>query len=243
VTFFILGLTLRQLLFRKSTLLLVGLGFIPVLIAVIFKLSNPDEDPERWTARVLLTPIIVTGVLPLTALMFGVSALGDELEDGTAVYLLTKPLQRWKVLLPKVLAPWLLTSTFVFLATVVSGFIALGELSALTWAFAVASVIGAMAYSAVFVLLSIVTTRALVAGLIYVFLWEGALTGIFEGLRNLSIRHYTLGIAGWLADAAPATFDASLSGTTALILTAVVTLAAAFFANRKLQEVEVREAT
>jgi ABC-2 type transport system permease protein len=242
VTLFILGLTLRQLLFRKSTFLLVALGFIPVVIAVIFSLSDPDTDPERWTAR-MLTALVVTGVLPLTALMFGVSALGDELEDGTAVYLLTKPLQRWQVLLPKVVAPWLLTSAFVFTAAVVSGFIALGEFSALTWGFAVASVIGALAYSAVFVLLSVLTTRALVAGLIYVFIWEGALTGIFEGLRNLSIRHYTLGIAEWLADTAPATFDASLSGTTALILAAVVTVAAAFFANRKLEEIEIREAT
>jgi ABC-2 type transport system permease protein len=242
VTFFILGLTLRQLLFRKSTFLLVALAFIPVVIAVIFSLSDPDTDPERWTAS-MLTALVVTGVLPLTALMFGVSALGDELEDGTAVYLLTKPLQRWQVLLPKVVAPWFLTSAFVFTAAVVSGFIALGGLSALTWGFAVASVIGALAYSAVFVLLSVVTTRALVAGLIYVFIWEGALTGIFEGLRNLSIRHYTLGIAEWLADTAPATFDASLSGTTALIMAAVVTVAAAFFANRKLMEIEVREAT
>jgi ABC-2 type transport system permease protein len=242
VTFFILGLTLRQLLFRKSTFLLVALGFIPVVIAVIFSVSNPDIDPERWTAS-MLTALVVTGVLPLTALMFGVSALGDELEDGTAVYLLTKPLQRWQVLLPKVVAPWLLTSAFVFTAAVVSGFIALGGFSALTWGFAVASVIGALAYSTVFVLLSIVTTRALVAGLIYVFIWEGALTGIFEGLRNLSIRHYTLGIAEWLAETAPETFDASLSGATALIMAAVVTVAAAFFANRKLQEIEVREAT
>jgi ABC-2 type transport system permease protein len=241
VTFFILRLTLRQLLFRKSTFLLVALGFIPVVIAVIFSISDPDTDPERWTAS-MLTALVVTGVLPLTALMFGVSALGDELEDGTAVYLLTKPLQRWQVLLPKVVAPWLLTSAFVFTAAVVSGFIALGGSSALTWGFAVASVIGALAYSAVFVLLSVVTTRALVAGLIYVFIWEGALTGIFEGLRNLSIRHYTLGIAEWLADTAPATFDASLSGTTALIMAAVVTVAAAFFANRKLEEIEVREA-
>jgi ABC-2 type transport system permease protein len=242
VTFFILGLTLRQLLFRKSTLLLVALGLIPVVVAVIFNLSDPDTDPERWTAR-MLTAIVVTGVLSLTALMFGVSALGDELEDGTAVYLLTKPLQRWQVLLPKVVAPWLLTSVFVFTAVVVSGFIALGEFSALAWGFAVASVIGGLAYSAVFVLLSIVTTRALVAGLIYVFIWEGALTGIFEGLRNLSIRHYTLGIAEWLADTAPATFDASLSGTSAIIMVAVVTVTAAFFANRKLEEIEVREAT
>jgi ABC-2 type transport system permease protein len=242
VTFFILGLTLRQLLLRKSTLLLVALGCIPVLIAVVFNLSDPDTDPERWTAR-MLTAIVVTGVLPLTALMFGASALGDELEDGTAVYLLTKPLQRWQVLLPKVAAPWLLTSAFVFTAAVVSGFIALGEFSALAWGFAVGSVIGALAYSAVFVVLSIVTTRALVAGLIYVFIWEGALTGIFEGLRNLSIRHYTLGIAEWLADTAPATFDASLSGTTAIIMVSVVTVAAAFIANRKLEEMEVREAT
>ena len=44
-------------------------------------------------------------------------------------------------------------------------------------------------------MLSVVTSRALIAGLIYVFIWEGLVNGLFAGTRLLSVRHYTLGVA------------------------------------------------
>ncbi len=78
------------------------------------------------------------------------------------------------------------------------------------------SPIGALAYAVVFALLSIVTSRALIAGLVFVFIWEGAVTGIFQGMRYLSIRHYTLGLADWLSDVPRDYLDAYVGGMTAL---------------------------
>jgi ABC-2 type transport system permease protein len=188
--------------------------------------------------------MIITAVLPLTALLLGTSVLGDEIEDGTAVYLLTKPLQRWQILGPKLAAAWVLTAALVVAATVVSGVIALsGEGGAIVVGFAVAIALGSLAYTTVFVLLSVVTSRALISGLVYVFLWEGAITAIFEGTRYLSIRHYTLGIAGWLADTPPETFDPYVGGVTALVLMAIVTAGGIWLATRKLEQVEVRESS
>ena len=241
---FILALTLRQLILRKSTLLLLGLALIPVLVALIFRVSESDEDPERWTAEVLLNGLVVTIVLPLTALLFGVSVIGEELEDGTAVYLLTKPLRRWQILLPKMVAALLVAATLVVLATLASGFLAIeGGSASLVVGFAVAVLAGSLAYLALFVLLSLISSHALIIGLIYVFLWEGALSGIFEGLRFLSVRHYTLGIAEWIAAPDPEVFDAYVGTETALALMLLTVLVALLLANRKLEEVEVREAS
>lgn len=224
---------------------MAGLAAIPVLLALVYRLSDPDDDPERWTARVLFFGLTVTAVLPLTALLFGTSVLGDELEDGTAVYLLTKPLQRWQILLPKLAAAWLVTAVMLVSSTLVSGLLALegtGDAS-LVLGFAAAVAIGALAYACVFVLLSVMTTRALITGLVYVFLWEGAITGIFHGTRYLSIRHYTIGLADWLANVPASAFEAYLGGATALIMTAITIVVAVVLAVRKLGEIEVREAT
>ncbi len=245
MTAFIFRLTLRQLVGRKSTLLLVGLGLIPLLVAVVFRLSEPDIDPDRWAARVLYVGLIVTAILPLTVLLLGTSVLGDELEDGTAVYLLTKPMPRWQILLPKLMAAWVVSSLLVLASAIPSGAIALqgqGD-SSLVLGFSVAILAGAFAYTAAFVLLSIVTTRALIAGLVYVFLWEGAITGIFEGTRFLSIRHYTIGFADWIAGAPTQTLDAYVGGLTAAFLLAVVSVAGVIFANRRLEQAEVRESS
>jgi ABC-2 type transport system permease protein len=245
LTGFLFGLTLRQLVFRKSTLLLLALAALPVLIGVIFEVGNDGTtDPEEFAVEVLCVWLVTTVVLPLTAVLFGTSVLGDELEDGTIIYLLTKPVDRWLLLLPKVLASWLLTTALVVVSLAISVFIVLGsDGGQVILSFGVAAAVGSMVYAVVFVLLSIVTSRALIAGLIFVFIWEGAVSGIFEGVRYLSIRHYTLGIAEWLGDVPVDIFDAYVGGITALVLSAIVIVGGLIYANRRLQRVEIREAT
>jgi ABC-2 type transport system permease protein len=178
-------------------------------------------------------------VLPLTALMLGTSVLGDELEDGTAVFLLTKPVPRWQILFPKAAGAFLVTAAICASSTFVA--CSLAGASNLAVAFAIGVLAAAFAYTLLFVLLSVVTTRALISGLVYVFLWEGAITAIFEGLRYLSVRHYALGIADALADVPANVFDAYLSGGTAVALLVIFSCSAAIMANRRLQRAEVRE--
>jgi ABC-2 type transport system permease protein len=242
---FIFGLTLRELLFRRSTLLLAGLSMLPWLIGLLFKVGGDSEDdPEEFAVRVLCTLLIVTTVLPLTALLFGTSVLGDELEDGTVIYLLTKPVERWRILLPKIAAAWLLTWLLALASIAGAVLIVLGGSGGgIILGFAIGAAVGALAYICVFVLLSIVTSRALIAGLVFVFIWEGAVSGIFEGVRYLSIRHYVLGLADWLTDLPEAALDAYVGGVTALVLSLIVILVAAVYAERRLQRVEIREAT
>jgi ABC-2 type transport system permease protein len=241
MTGFIFGLTLRQFLGRRTTLLLVGLACIPVLLAVAFRLASPDTEPDEWVARVLMAGLIATAVLPLTALLLGTTALGDEIEDGTAVYLLTKPIPRWQILLPKLAATTLLTAALTAVATAVSAAIALEGDPAILVGFTIAAAAGAAAYCTVFVLVSLATSRALIAGLVYIFLWEGAVTAIFTGTRYFSIRHYTLGFGDWLADTPPDVYDATVAGPLALALITLVIAAACLLANRRLQRTEIRE--
>src|SRR5204863_7617380 len=53
---------------------------------------------------------IVLGVLlPLTALVFGTSAFGGEVDDGTLIYLMVKPVPRWRLTFSKYLVAFLAT--------------------------------------------------------------------------------------------------------------------------------------
>ncbi len=72
--------------------------------------------------------------MPLVALLFGTSAIGSELEDGTAVYLLAKPVSRWSILFTKLAVAAgcsvLLTCVPILLAGLIGAAGALG----LSWA-------------------------------------------------------------------------------------------------------------
>lgn len=238
----ILTLTLRQLLGKRRALLMLGLAALPVLVAVIFRIGEPDVDRQEWVANVLLKGLVVTAVLPLCTLVFGTTALGSEIEDGTAVYLLSKPLPRYHVVGAKLGAAWLVAVVLVSLSTAVSATIALagrGGASILV-GFTVGSALGCIAYSCVFVLLSALTSRALIGGLIYVFLWEGVVTELFSGTRIFSIRQYTLGVADLIANTSNPVFEADLGGVSALVLMAVASVAAVALAIRRLDRFELR---
>jgi ABC-2 type transport system permease protein len=238
----ILTLTLRQLVGQRRALLMVGLAALPVLVAVIFRVGEPDVDRHEWVADVLLKGFIVTVVLPLCTLVFGTTAMGSEIEDGTVVYLLSKPLPRYRVIGAKLAAAWLPAVVLVSLSTAVSATIALagsGGASILV-GFTVATALGCFVYCCFFVLLSVVTSRALIGGLIYVFLWEGVVTGLFSGIRMFSIREYTLGVADLIANTSNRVFEANLGGVSALVLMAIVSAGAMAFAVRRLDRFEIR---
>jgi ABC-2 type transport system permease protein len=112
-----------------------------------------------------------------------------------------KPVPRWIIALAKILVAVAMTAILVIPSTVITGVLLGGFADAnltTTFAFALACLVGGTAYAAAFVALSSATPRALIVGLVYVLLWEGALGGLLEGTRFLSIRQATLGIVGGL---------------------------------------------
>ena len=237
--------TARQVLGRRRTILLALLAAIPVLLALLFRLAGPNSPRaiDAFTQSVFVA-MIVTLLLPLVALVFGTAAFGTEIEDGTVVYLLAKPVPRWRT----VLAKWAVAATASAVlaggATVLAGLIGLAGTPngvETTIGFAVAVVIGAVIYAGVFVALSLVTGRALIAGLLYVLVWEGALADLFSGIRFLSIRQYILAIAD--AAGAGGRIDAdTLDLPTAVILAAIVTVGAVVVAVRRLSVFEIPQA-
>jgi ABC-2 type transport system permease protein len=235
-------LTLRQFAGRRRSLLMFGLALIPVAVAIIYRLGE-HVDPHDWTANVLLNGIVVTTILPLACLILGTSALGSEIEDGTAIYILAKPVPRRETIGAKFAASALVAAAFVLPATIVSGLIALQGVSegGIVTGFAIATVFGVFAYTAVFILLSVATSRALLFGLAYVFIWEGLVTELFSGTRYLSIRQYSLGIADLISTVSEGEFEANLGGPEGLILATVATAAALLLAVRRLESFELTD--
>lgn len=189
----LIGVTLRGVLGRRRTWLMILLASLPVLVALLIRLGGGHPN-----AATILDTLLIRTVMPLLALVFGTAALGSELEDGTAIYLMVKPIPRWRILLAKMVVAAALTVALVFPATVLTSLItdgrnALAVSETLGYALVVSA--GGVAYACAFVALSAFTGRALILGLCYVLLWEGVLSGLLEGTRFLSIRQASLGLA------------------------------------------------
>jgi len=236
----IAGVTLRALLARRRALLMLLLVAAPVALGLLARLRGLPGDPIERAANTLETTIVRT-VLPLVAVVFGTSAIGAELEDGTAIYLLTKPVARWRIVAGKLLAAAPITALLVSASVLATGLLIGGErgTAPVTLAIAVASAIGALLYVSVFIALSILTSRALIIGFIYVLLWEGLLAGLFEGTRVLSIREYTMSIAAALDPSGVIAENAPLGLATAVVASALVLVGSFLLASRWLSTKEL----
>ncbi|MGE3961178.1 MAG: ABC transporter permease [Dehalococcoidia bacterium] len=241
----IAGVTLRQIVRQRRMLLLVLLALIPVLISVIFRFTadrSSPGDPSEFAAGILAT-FVVNLVLPLTALLIGTSALGQDIEEGTIAYLLAKPLARWKVILAKLLAAWVLTAGVVLISVLGVGLLVLvgEEGTSLIPAFVAATIAGALAYVVIFVTLSVRFTRSLIIGLAYVFVWEAIISQFISGVRFLSVRAYTVGIADGLTEIATEPLSRSLDAAPAVILLAILVILGSLYSVRLLTRYQLSE--
>lgn len=239
----IFTLTLREFFGQRRSLLLFLMTLVPVGLAIIYR-AGDHIDQQDWTANVLLNGIVITTIVPLACLIFGTAALGSEIEDGTAVYILAKPVPRREIIVAKFAAADMVVAVFIVPASAISGLIALQGTSeqGIAVGFSLAALLGVAAYSAVFILLSVASSRALIFGLAYVFIWEGVVTELFSGTRWISIRQYCLGVADLISSVNEDAFRAELDGPAALILIAVVTATALILAVRRLERLELTEA-
>ena len=188
--------TLRALLGRRRTVLMVVLAALPVLVGLLIRLGGGRSDAPQ-----ILDSLVIRTVLPLIALVIGTSTIGSEIEDGTVVFLLGKPIARWRVALAKLTVAAGLTAALTVPPIVVTGLLVGGfggSSMGTAFGFALAAIAGGTAYAVAFAALGVVTTRALVVGLGYTLLWEGVLAGLLDGTRFLSIRQATLGVAAAL---------------------------------------------
>ncbi|HEX5038527.1 MAG TPA: ABC transporter permease subunit [Candidatus Limnocylindria bacterium] len=234
-------MTLRALLNRRRTLLLVLLGLLVVAIVGIFQLSDPEPDEALDVTRRLLSDLAIGVLLPLVAVIIGTAVIGSELDDGTIVYLLARPVPRWRIVLVKLVVAWVVVALLVAPATLIAGLIGQDD-PALAMGFAAAAIAGALEYTAIFVALSLITSRALIIGLAYVVVWEGIVAGLFAGTRPLSVRQHVLALAEALGGSEAAGI-AEVALEVAIVAMALVILAAAVLAVRRLQTVELRGET
>ena len=221
-------ITARGLFGRRRFLLLFPLPLLVVGLAVLARWAGVAAS--EWVPPVIVG-LGLAVMLPVTALIVGTGVLGSEIDDGTLLHILTKPLPRWQIILPKLAVAAGVTALTVAVPLYVSGVLAQGVRFGL--ALAVASALGALTYVAIFLVLSLVTRRPVLLGLVYVLIWEGLLGSMVSGTRNLSVQQYVLTVADRVAPTSLLTPTVSLP--VALALSVVLTVGGTVLAIDRLR--------
>jgi ABC-2 type transport system permease protein len=243
------ALTVRSLLGRKRTLVLLLLPVALLALCTLARvLAGLDAEIERQLdgplAPDLLTAFGIAILMPLLSLIAGTGAIGPEIDEGSIVYLLAKPLSRYSIVLTKLTVAAAVVVLFGVLPIAVAGVVLTGEVGSVTVSFTLGALAAGVAYSAVFLLLAVVSRNAVVIGLVYALIWESLVGGLVPGAQALSIQQWSLAVVQRVLgdSAASLGVDAAVGFGEALVLLTVVTVTTTGYAGRRLQTLRLTEA-
>nr|WP_062337742.1 ABC transporter permease subunit [Herbidospora sakaeratensis] len=202
------SITYRAMLGRKRVWLLALLPIALIGFALLFRFIGGGDE----SVAVDLMKIFAIGtVLPLLGLIAGTGVIAPEIEDGTIMHLMSKPISRPVIAFTKFVVAASLMVAFSVIPTYVAAYILIGTESGIASGFALGALFAGIAYAAVFLLLGVVSRHAVTIGVIYALVWEGLIGGYVPGARRFSIQQWAQSIADQVTTSAFLKSEVALS--------------------------------
>ena len=194
-------LTLRQHLRGKRWLVTSALFLLPAVLALVIRATAKDV-PGVGLEFIFAFMLVPQALLPLAALLYASGMIQDEQEEQTITYLLIRPIPKWALYLVKLLATLTTTVTLTILFTALTyAAIYVGMESrpgdVLTRCAKAATIhsLSVIAYCCLFGLISLLTRRTLIVGIVYAALVEGLLANLPLSVRLVAVIYYARVIA------------------------------------------------
>lgn len=191
----IFGQAIREYFRIRRLLPWVLLAVFCMVIANYWQALQPTASHEESYSNT--SSIFVFHILALASAIFTTAIISQEVEQKTIVYLLTRPVPRWKLLTIRYVASAIAVSAVAILCAVLTSLGAYHSLqnNSLLVKDCLALIVGAFAYGALFLLVSLMFNRAMIICLLFAFGWETAVPNMPGQMYYLSIFSYLQGIA------------------------------------------------
>lgn len=231
-------LTARSLLGRRRAYLLMAL---PAVLLVLAVASRGLAGQDAGITVGVLGGFALATLVPLLGVIAGTGAIGPEIDDGSIVYLLSKPLSRYSIATTKAMVAIAVVTGFAALPTLVAGLILSGTSSRLALGYAIGALAAGIAYGTLFLLLAVLTRHAVVVGVLYALIWEALIGSFVPGAQALSIQQWSLALTEQVVGARAEELDVSsavgLGAAVPLLL--VVIVGSTWFAGWRLRSLRL----
>lgn len=209
----IIGLATRSLLGRARILVLLALSAALIGMAVLVRVAGTGPlDPTEGPLDLVRT-FGIGVVVPVAALIGTTTLLTSEIDDGSIIYLLSKPVPRWAIVASKMLVILASSLAFAVLPMGLAALIMVGTDGGLWWGALLGGAVSAAAYTGAFAILALIVKHSITGCLLYWLVWEALITTTLEPAEYLSARafggsvtHAAMGLSAhppvWFAAAA-----------------------------------------
>lgn len=192
-------LTLRRQLTGRKTLIAVMLVGLLCLATIVWSRRHGvaadapaiarDRATAQFTQQIIL-PLYVSFLLPILTLTYATAAVGEEREERTLVYVLIRPMERYRIYLSKWVGVLPLT-----IVTAVGGYAALCASAGISghaaWEmFWPAIARSSIAYTALFLLFGAIFPRPVVFAVLYAFFCEAMVGNMPGTVKRATVSYY-----------------------------------------------------
>ncbi len=184
----LLWLFTQNLLTRGKMVLAAALTIICIILGVAIRQSTTAAPDVTSVEFVYFFGLAL--MVPVLSLVISSSVLGDLVEDESLVYIWMRPVSRATIAVTAWIASLFLTLPVTVIPLTVSVAIGSSNDFELMLATAGSVALAVIAYSGLFTLLGLLTKRALIVGLLYLFIWEFFVARVGGGAAKLSISTY-----------------------------------------------------
>jgi ABC-2 type transport system permease protein len=221
---------------RRGLLLFILPG---VLLALCVLLALTVDDTADFSAALLLQFGLAV-IVPLISLIAATGAIATEIDDGSIVYLLSKPIKRSAIVLTKAAVAIGVIFVLAAVPMFLSGLILDHSDPGTAVAFGIGTLVAGIAYTAIFIALSVISGNAVTIGLFYALLWESVMGQYVAGARALSVQQWTLSLIHKLSDAPH--LDPAVKLPIGAFLLVVVTVVGLVLATTRLRSLTLSSA-
>jgi ABC-2 type transport system permease protein len=207
----------------KGIGLIVG-AFLPTIVIIGLIAHGITGNDLVSAYEELVGELFLPLILLIVTLLLAVPLFREEIDQQSLSYLLTRTIGKPFIVLGKYIG-YVVVSVAILLppVAVTYGVVAVwgqppsGMLTGVLPALLLSTVLGILAYGAIYLFLGLVTRSALIIGLLYAFVWEYLIGGLSGIAPDLSIMHYLLSLSALWVSQGPLS-----SYSTALVLWQVI---------------------
>ncbi len=189
----------REMSRRKRLVSLGLINLLPVLMVLAIRIWLPEEGITAQAQMVALsTKAFIPFLIPVVAMAVGVSAIGEQVEEGTIVYLWTRPIRRRAIYLGRLLAAQLVSTGLLSLSLALCFLVMVSEgLQIISWPFLKLYMVtfgiillGSFSYSALFAAIGTFFKKPVLPAILFTFGWERLVVNIPARVQELSLRFH-----------------------------------------------------
>ncbi|TWE09191.1 ABC transporter permease [Rudaeicoccus suwonensis] len=184
----ILRLGLRSLFLRARVVLLIALPIVLLLLSAVVRFATQGSHADA--AADLISVFGIGLVVPIVTLIATTTLINSEFDDGSIIYLLTKPIPRLTIIASKAVV--VLASVLVVAAIPIgiAGLVVAGTSDGVAVAGLLGAVVSGAAYVGIFTALATFMKRSILGCLLYWLLWESTISSLISPVKWLSARSW-----------------------------------------------------